>query len=96
MKDCININPKNSNKSKTSKNVILFNGPSEKKVNKKYDDTSVENKFKNIRNKQKNISEIKNGRNKINKSSFRTAFLLCKQKRLCFVTYKICESKFYT
>ena len=68
-KNNININPKNSNKSKTSKNVILFNGPSEKKVNKIYDDTNFENKFKNIRNKQKNISEIKNGRSKINKSS---------------------------
>ena len=60
----IRINPNRPNKSKTSKNVVLFKGQNEKNINK----MSLDDKNKIIRN-QKRISEKTISLNKMNKSS---------------------------
>ena len=65
----LRINPNLQNKSKTSKNLASFNEKNENNINKMNDELSYDGKYRIIRIKKKNTSEIKNGRNIIDKNS---------------------------
>ncbi len=67
-KNNLNVNRKDTYKEKANKNLFLYNHTSDKKTNEFYDERT-NNKFRNIRNKQKYESNLNNSKNKINKSS---------------------------
>ena len=68
-KNNINLNQKGISVGNNNKNLFLYNRTSEKNVNEIYNEPDFTSKFKNIRIKQKNGSDLKNSINKINKSS---------------------------
>ena len=65
----MNLDKKEIIKGREKKNLFLYNKASDKNVSEIYNETNFNNKFKNIRNKQKIETDIKSCRNKINKSS---------------------------
>ena len=68
-KNNMTLDKKELIKGRDKKSVVLYNKTSEKNVREIYNESNLNNKFKNIRNKQKIETDIKSCRNKINKSS---------------------------